>query len=410
MSSHVLKQFPTLYETDSKGNLKEWTVSAVVEGNVHFILTRYGRKGGKLISNKRIVKEGKNFGKANETSVSEQTIKEAESKFNKKKKMGHFEKVLSINEPKQPWTEFRDQENPSSKEKQESVSLPFKFFPMLALDYNKRGKSIQFPCFTQPKLDGVRGCMIEIQGKTRLFSRTFNEYFVFDHITKSVNIPDGIVLDGELYTQEVPFEDITGIARRSSVSKLNATQLEKLEKIKFYVFDIYDSNKPELSFIDRYNRLIKMVNLFGSNIVIVPCKKLENPYGLKEVNAEYISDGYEGTMLRNEHGSYKLKNRSKDLQKYKLFEDSEFKIIGFEEAQGSEIVFVLEYSVKDSSELGSFKCKPKGTKEYKRELLDLAKSDFNKHFSGKMYTVRYQELSQKGCPRFPVGISLRDYE
>ena len=33
-----------------------------------------------------------------------------------------------------------------------------------------------------------------------------------------------------------------------------------------------------------------------------------------------------------------------------------------------------------------------------------------KEFIGKMLTVRFQELTDDGLPRFPVGIEFRDYE
>jgi DNA ligase-1 len=31
-------------------------------------------------------------------------------------------------------------------------------------------------------------------------------------------------------------------------------------------------------------------------------------------------------------------------------------------------------------------------------------------YVGKMLTVRYQEMTDIGVPRFPVGIAFRDYE
>ena len=33
-----------------------------------------------------------------------------------------------------------------------------------------------------------------------------------------------------------------------------------------------------------------------------------------------------------------------------------------------------------------------------------------KSYIGKMLTVKYQELTDDGKPRFPVGINIRDYE
>lgn len=386
MEEVILKQYPTLFESNSKGNLKEWNLFAVKKNNEYFIKTKYGRKDGALISNYRQIKSGKNKGKINETTIEEQTIKEADAKFEKQQKNGY-------------------QQNQETKQTKEEP-----FFPMLALDFNKRGKDISFPCFVQPKLDGVRGCMFTENSNTKIYSRNYNEYFVFDHIKQNVNIPENLIIDGELFTFNIPFEVLTGISKRSSVDKLKKEQKDQLKLIKFYVFDLYDKSNTSLDFDQRYKLLEDLVNknLLGPNVVLVKTKEMLNKSDLSKINASFISEGYEGTMLRNKKGAYKLKNRSKDLQKYKLFYDDEFKIIDFEEAQGSEIVFVLEYT-NNLGDLSSFKCKPRGEKSYKRDLLDLAKNDFSQ-FKNKLYTVRYQELLTSGCPRFPIGISFRDYE
>ena len=42
----------------------------------------------------------------------------------------------------------------------------------------------------------------------------------------------------------------------------------------------------------------------------------------------FVSDGYEGIIIRNLEGGYKKKHRSKDLQKWKFFEDDEYEIVG----------------------------------------------------------------------------------
>jgi DNA ligase-1 len=49
--------------------------------------------------------------------------------------------------------------------------------------------------------------------------------------------------------------------------------------------------------------------------------------------------------------------------------------------------------------------RPRGTHEERAVLLNNAGS-----YVAKKLTVRYQELTDDGIPRFPVGISFRDYE
>jgi len=52
-----------------------------------------------------------------------------------------------------------------------------------------------------------------------------------------------------------------------------------------------------------------------------------------------------------------------------------------------------------------FEVRPVGTVESRSELLKNASKCI-----GKFLTVTYQELSEFGVPRFPVGKTIRDYE
>ena len=46
-----------------------------------------------------------------------------------------------------------------------------------------------------------------------------------------------------------------------------------------------------------------------------------------------------------------------------------------------------------------------GKTEDCKKMLEQADS-----FIGKMLTVKYQEMSPDGVPRFPCGVAIRDYE
>ena len=119
--------------------------------------------------------------------------------------------------------------------------------------------------------------------------------------------------------------------------------------------------------------------------------------------SRFISDGYEGMMVRNQNSLYKYKHRSYDLQKVKRFVDKEFKIIGGKDGTGRETGLVIFKCVtNDGSE---FDVRPMGTHEDRAEVYKNLNS-----YIGKDLTVKYQELTDDGIPRFPVGISVRDYE
>ena len=107
-------------------------------------------------------------------------------------------------------------------------------------------------------------------------------------------------------------------------------------------------------------------------------------------------------MLRASKGLYK-NVRSVDLLKYKEFFDDEYEVVGFKEGEGGEKGCVL-WTCK--TEKGTtFHCRPRGTREDRTELFQKGAS-----YIGKKLTVRFQELTDDGIPRFPVGIAFRDYE
>jgi DNA ligase-1 len=130
------------------------------------------------------------------------------------------------------------------------------------------------------------------------------------------------------------------------------------------------------------------------------CKSREDLAGF---HARWTTDGYEGVMLRNKAGKYRVGVRSVDLQKYKEFEDAEYKVVGFKEGDGVEKGCVVWLCVTAKNQ--EFAVRPRGTHEERQALF--LEGD---KYVGKMLTVRYQELTTDGIPRFPVGLTFRDYE
>jgi DNA ligase-1 len=123
---------------------------------------------------------------------------------------------------------------------------------------------------------------------------------------------------------------------------------------------------------------------------------------VKRLHAEYVAEGYEGLILRNAKGVYKVKHRSNDLQKYKEFFDAEYPIVGFREGDGVEKGCVIWLC---SAPAGQFAVRPRGTHQERQAAFAAGAAAI-----GKKLTVRYQELTNDGIPRFPVGIAIRDYE
>jgi DNA ligase-1 len=91
------------------------------------------------------------------------------------------------------------------------------------------------------------------------------------------------------------------------------------------------------------------------------------------------------------------------LQKYKEFFENEYEICGFREAEGRDKGTVIWFCRLPNDTGSVFSVRPRGTLEMRRTWF--LKGD---DYIGKKLTVIYQELSEYGVPRFPVGKCIRD--
>ena len=374
-----MSSFPPLYGDSKLGKFKKWTVTVEDRGGVGVVITSHGYEGGKFQTNERLVTVGKNIGKKNATTPVAQAISEAQALWNKKKDAGYSETPSS--------------EATAATAVATEASIPL---PMLAQDFNKRGKHIVFPCFAQRKLDGVRCVAIAGRG---LFSRNGKPSSRhLTHIVADLNLlPTGTVLDGELYSDDLTFQEIVGLVKKETLRDGDA---EKMVKIHLCVYDtIRDGTNAE--------RNAWLTELFTSHsfsglrlLPTVSCSSLEE---VKTLHAAYVAEGYEGLILRNTAGLYNVGFRSSDLQKYKEFEDAEYSVVGFKEGDGIEKGCVIwTCRTADGKE---FAVRPRGTREDRCAAFLTGAT-----MIGKPLTVRYQELTTDGIPRFPVGIAFRTYE
>jgi DNA ligase-1 len=390
-----MADFPTLYGEATTGKAKQWSIRVFERASASgsscgVIETTFGYVDGKLQTNEKVISEGKNIGKKNETTPLQQAVNEARSAWTKKKESGYS--------PADDAAEDADGDSSTvsggagGRGKGVDDDVPS---PMLAHDYNKRGKSIKFPCFVQRKYDGTRCVGMPSKG---LFSRNRKSYPHLEHIVDELNkLPETFVLDGELYSDELTFQEIVGLVKRETLKKGDD---EKQKKIKFHVYDMIRDDMP---YDLRRANLAQMFRQYKFKYITPVVTELcESEDKMKEMHSNYVAEGYEGIMLRNKNGLYK-QSRSADLQKYKEFFDAEYEIVGYEEGKGLEERCVI-WTCK-TSDGKTFSCRPRGTREERTELY-LNGDDY----IGKMLTVRYQENTTDGLPRFPVGITIRDYE
>ena len=245
--------------------------------------------------------------------------------------------------------------------------------PMLANKWEDRHKYISEPFYVQPKIDGVR-LLVSNKGG---ISRTGKIVPGTEHLGKGLK--EGEYLDGECYDPNKTFEEIT------SLFKTNPKALE------FHVFDYFDTNRPDLTFDERLER------------VTVETRWVKTKSDLPIVHKQYMDAGYEGTMIREASSVYEIGKRSNYLLKLKDFMTDEYKVIGMRECTGKDVGTPTWVCVTEKGQ--EFTVRPEGTQEKRREMFKNGDK-----YIGKMLTVKYQNLTDLGVPRFPVGITFRDYE
>lgn len=381
--------FPTLFGEATTGKLKQWSIRVFEENGLPVIEIQHGYQDGKLQTNQKTISHGKNIGKKNETTPLQQAISEAQSQWIKKKESGYSEQpsIQSLS----PDSDDSKLVAPPSRSKGFDADVPS---VMLAHDYNKRSKDIQFPCYIQRKFDGTRCVAIPSKG---LFSRNKKSYPHLEHITQEINrLPPSFILDGELYSDSLTFQEIVGLVKKDTLTENDKT---KQLQIKFYVYDLIKDQPYQL----RYTNLQLLFRKYKfQHLVLVQTELCQDEKQMKEKHNQYVNEGFEGIMLRNKDGSYKG-SRSADLQKYKQFFDAEYEVIDFQEGQGLEEGCVIW--ICKTSDGKTFSCRPRGSREDRQQLFLNGQS-----YVGKKLTVRYQEETNDGLPRFPVGITFRDYE
>lgn len=354
-------KFDKLYANASNGKIKTWEIES--QGNIMVIKSGY--IDGKLIENKKEI-SGKNIGKSCETSDEEQCISECKSKWKKK----------------------LDQQYTNNRNNIKEYSEQQILLPMLAQKYNDRKHYLTFPCYIQPKLNGVR-CIYQ-NGK--FMSRNGKEYTTLKHLIPNlrglgINIPDG-----EIYIHGMEFQEI--------IRRVKKYRAGKTEELQYWIYDQIN----ERPFDIRHAEILsKFSNSNFVSLIQVPTYVVNNEKEIKEYHNRWVREGFEGAIIRNTKGLYKIKHRSNDLLKYKEFIDDEFVIVGGHEGEGLEkgaIIFEVE-----TKEGETFSVRPKGTREIRIEWMNNIKS-----LIGKKITIRYQNLSEDGIPIFPVGIAIRDYE
>ncbi|SNW62932.1 ATP-dependent DNA ligase [Orpheovirus IHUMI-LCC2] len=305
-----------------------------------------------------------------------------------------------------------------------------------------------YPVAVEPKLDGLR-VKIRLSGNGIIIkSRQNTDYHHLTHIETSIiplfmYLPDGSIIDGEMYNHDYDFEELQSIIR----SDVNIHPL--LSTVYLYIFDVYI---PEVngiySFEQRYDILLQAYKQYVQNTIttkqniddgtknednkskeeddegenlpvvednirLVMANVVWNEEELITYYKKCLEDGYEGIIIRRlaypeknvssrrfDMSTYK-NGRSKRILKYKPEDDDEGIIIGVKDCKGRE-KGAAKFVVKD-----------KNGKEFNARMtcpLDQRRSYLANPslVIGKLVTYIYQGLTIHGLPRFPRARAFRD--
>ena len=360
----------TIYKKTKTGATQEWTIE--VEGNKY--RTHSGQVGGAITTNEWTVVYGKNVGRANATTDEEQAMAEAVAKRTKKLESGYFEDINNINEQQY-------------------------FEPMLAAKWEDYKDKIQYPIYSQPKLDGIR-CIVTKDG---MFSRNgkpiISAPHIFDSLQPLFETNPQLIFDGELYADKFAndFNKIVSLVKRTKPTTDDLKESKEL--IEYHIYDL--PSVDDVFFV----RYIKLCDLrLPKCCVKVMTHMVKNEDDVMDRYSEYVEEGYEGQILRL-NGLYENK-RSKSLLKHKSFVDEEYTILDICEGEGNR-TGTAGYMVFETDEGKRFKSNVKGTWEETAEMLTN-----KKELIGKQATIKYFNLTPDGIPRFPfvINIDRNSYE
>jgi DNA ligase-1 len=378
--------YPMLYSRTSTGAVQTWRVE--VEGEKYRVHT--GQKNGAIITSEWTVCKGKNLGKASETSPEEQAAKEAKAAMVLKLKSGGY------------WQDESD------------IDQARFFAPMLAHKYvelnndntikSRRKIDWSKGVYVSPKMDGVR-CIINRQG---CFSRQGNQFAAFPHIPRALQalfVADPtLILDGECYAHALKsdFDKLMSLAKKKTPTPEELKESEA--KLEYWIFDVpsIDGTAAE-----RYAWMEKNIaQPFSGNqwIKVVDHKLVLSEKELDGLLEEAIQMGFEGIMMNLPDKPYEVDKRSYFILKYKLFQDAEFEIVEVCEGVGGRSG-MMGYCTLKLPCGRTFDSDSQGNRAlFKRMLLE------KKDVIGKKATVRFQNYTPEGKPRFPKIIAIRDYE
>lgn len=418
----------TLYALNKDGSYQEWKVSVFGAD----VIVEFGKLSGKK-QIKITSCEPKNIGRSNETTGEQQAVLEARSKWEKQVRLGY-------------------------RETKEELQTEENFSPMLAHDAIKRSKSIVYPAYVQPKLDGVRALVTLDKDGIPVFNSRGNKTYpvqgaLLQQVKELAEHTGFDKFDGELYIHGLSLQKIVALAKKwrtpeqieAEIEKDYQADIKRYNKavadgehlwkdfdgnvwavstykpvkdvdrfsgyssldLEYHIFDIpVNAQSPWYSYEHdntRHQDLLVVADAVECELNVPLVKVIHgivvsSEREVKWSIGKYMEQGFEGSIIRNFKGVYEFGQRSSDLQKWKQFQDGEAKVLDSVEDKNGEGVLLCEE--RDGTR---FNCKMKGTHAERSQAKMLL-------LVGDFINFTFQSRTDDGVPQFPVGQSVRELD
>jgi len=368
-----------LFKKDSSGKIRTWT--AEVNGASFRTIT--GIVDGTIVESAWTTTEPKNTGKKNATTAEEQALAEVEALRAKYLRGDYHERI-------------------------EDVDIVKHIKPMLATVFDKRVSKIKWDkesVIIQPKLDGIR----MIATSNGFFTRTGKAIKTVPHIEEALKpvfeeYPD-LVLDGELYNHALcdEFQKLVSLIKREEVTPEQLQEVKEL--VQYHIYDVAQGHDG--SYSERHELLAQAAEIANDDCVRLvgyePVTAPEEVYTMEgdniklgTITEKFIECGYEGSMVRIDSAPYAIGKRSSSLMKFKKFDDAEFEVIDFKDANGQWVGAAKVAIIKLPDGRVSV-ATMRGTME---ELQAIWKDKDD--YIGALATVQYFGKTDAGELRFPT--------
>ena len=226
---------------------------------------------------------------------------------------------------------------------------------------------------------------------------------------KILAVPEGwsahfppFALDGELYTARGEFEKIQSIVMDKMPS------VAAWSEVKFYVFDVPEASGRLLERLSELEKFIAKNPQAGQNLKIIKQVKVKDNAEFEAFAKQIVAKGGEGAVAREPNAPYERK-RSKNALKYKKFKDAECEVTAINAGTGKYAGLMGSVTCKALSAAGS---------NLDEQIASGVKFKIGSGFSdrdranppkiGSIITYKYQNLTAKGVPRFPIFLRVRE--